>query len=64
MIYYDVLNFAYHIDVVDDSLWPNIIVLQTLFTKIYEFDNQIFNKLNNIPYLNHEWKMKIKYKNT
>jgi hypothetical protein len=32
------------------------------FIKIYELDDHFFNKLNNKPYLNYEWEMKMKEK--
>ncbi len=46
----------HHVDVVDDSLWPNTIVSQTLWKS-----SQIYMKFNNWllikPYLRYEWKM-------
>jgi nicotinamide riboside transporter PnuC len=32
------------------------------FIKIYEFNNQLFSKLNSKPYLSYEWTMKMKKK--
>ncbi len=30
------------------------------FTKIFEFDNQLLNKLNNEPHLSYEWEMETR----
>jgi hypothetical protein len=40
---------VHHVDVVDDSLWPNTIVSQ----RYMKFNNQLLIK----PYLRYEWKM-------
>jgi hypothetical protein len=47
---------VHHVDVVDDSLWPNTIVSQTLWKssqRYMKFNNQLLIK----PYLRYEWKM-------
>ncbi len=45
----------HHVDV-DDSLWPNTIVSQTMWKnsqRYMKFNNRLLTK----PYLNYEWKM-------
>jgi len=55
-MYYGSFKFVHHADVVDNSLWPNIIVSRTLWksSQIYvKFNNSLLTK----PYLRYEWKM-------
>jgi hypothetical protein len=60
------LDFACHVDVVDDSFWLNTIVSMTIWnswhthTHTHKLDNWLSNKLKNRLYLIYEWKMETR----